>query len=383
MTKFRFFALAVLLLSSGCAFSPVKRPDPGLYRNQIVGAKVIPLPFAATIDACKAAAESIGFQIHTASQESGVVRTAARAVQIPDICDCGTWNLEPIRGAGYSVLIAKVKQQSSGESIVTLENECGTEFTGRNLYGAVTRHEVYRCASRGQSEREFWSMLDQVVARAASPSPAPAPGPSASRAPALELVDARCHFEAGQLVAEGLVKNASDASVESVIVVLMLYDESGGFAGSEEGEVVIKPLRPGQSSPFKILARRPNGLRCEFLARDRAGAEMPTRRDGESDVEVDLPAPAEPAAAALPLVSRVVPPEEPPLVNLFEYQSLRPGMTYAQVAAAIGADGTEISRLRRQGVERAQYSWVNANGSKMTATFRDRKLTTKVQSGLR
>lgn len=384
MTKFRScVALAVLLLASGCAFSPVKRPDPGLYRHQIVGAKVIPLPFAATLNASKATAESIGFQIQAVSQESGVMRTTARAVQIPEVCDCGTWNLEPIRGSGYSVLIATVKEQSPGESTVTLENECGTEFTGRNLYGAVTRHEVYRCASRGQAEREFWSMLDQIVARAASPPSAPSAGPSASKAPALELVDARCNFEAGQLAAEGLVKNASDVLVESVIVVLMLYDEGGGFVGSEEGEVLIRPLRPGQASPFKILARRPSGLKCDFVARDRAGTEMPTKRAGESDIEVDSPASAEPVAAVVPSVTRVVPPAEPPVVNLFEYESLRPGMTYAQVVAAVGADGTEIARVRRQGVERTQYSWVNPDGSKMTATFRDRKLTTKVQNGLR
>jgi hypothetical protein len=379
VTKLRYsVALALLLFGSGCAFSPVKRPDPGLYKSQIVGGKIVPLPYAAAIDACKAAAEAIGFGIHAVSPEAGVVRTTGREVQIPEVCDCGTWNLDQVRGTGHSVLVATVKQQNDDESLVTLDNECGAHFTGRNLYGAVTRQEAYRCASRGYLESEFWKMLDQVVARAALPSISPRTD-GVSRQTSLELVDARCRFEAGQVLAEGLVKNNGSAEVESVIVVLMLYDESGGFAGSEEGEVLIRPLRPGQSSPFKIAGQRPNGLRCEFVARDRAGAELPTTREGESAKELALPAPPQ---SPLP-VTRVVPRETPPVVSLFEYQSLSLGMTYSQVVAAVGAEGTEISRIRRQGVERTQYSWVNQDGSKMTASFRDRVLATKSQNGLR
>jgi len=151
------FAAGALLTMAfqGCAFSAVRRPDP----------KPIALPYDQAVEACRAAAEAIGYQIHSASPAAGIVRTSPRPVQIPELCDCGTWNMDKVTGSAFSTLIATVSAQGNDTSVVTLDNECSTTFTGRNLYGMVTRQEAYRCASKGAMERDFWAMLDRICAR--------------------------------------------------------------------------------------------------------------------------------------------------------------------------------------------------------------------------
>ncbi len=370
--------LAIFGLFQGCAFSPVRRPDPLLYKDSFVGSRVIPLPYERTLEACNSAAESIGFKIHSLSKEAGVVRTVPRPAQIPEVCDCGTWNMDPVRGWGEAALVATVREQGPGKSVVTLDNECGTNFTGRNLYGIVTRQEAYRCASRGHLEKTFWDMLDQILART-RPAAATTPPRGTSGAQAtLELVDAHCRFEASQVVAEGLVKNTGTASLEAVGVVVMLYDEAGGYVGSEEGEILIKPLGPGQASPFKISASRPAGLKCEFAVKDRSGTQLPTDGAGSGELETE-PTTGE---AATGIVMTPVPPPSV-VVTLAKFSAVASGMSYGDVARYLGGPG-KIIRTSQEGSDvYILYTWVNSDGSRMSGSFRNGIMTSKAQSGLR
>jgi hypothetical protein len=71
------------------------------------------------------------------------------------------------------------------------------------------------------------------------------------------------------------------------------------------------------------------------------------------------------------------------LVTMSKYNRLRDGMSYEDVARAVGSRGSEISRTSSGGYTIVMYGWENNNGSNMIAMFENGRLTTKSQFGLR
>ena len=69
--------------------------------------------------------------------------------------NCHNWNAE-------SVFIVNAKNQSNGNVSVKAGFGCATTFSGKNLYGAVTKVETYRCASRGIAENQFWEKFREI-----------------------------------------------------------------------------------------------------------------------------------------------------------------------------------------------------------------------------
>lgn len=77
------------------------------------------------------------------------------------------------------------------------------------------------------------------------------------------------------------------------------------------------------------------------------------------------------------------------VVSKAEYDQISTGMSYKQVVAIIGAEGTELARSGMQGVPGVMpnmtfttYAWQNADGSNMNAVFVNGEVTTKAQFGL-
>ena len=71
-------------------------------------------------------------------------------------------------------------------------------------------------------------------------------------------------------------------------------------------------------------------------------------------------------------------------VTRSEYLALDDGMSYADAVAVIGTHGEEEARLGRSfGMETVSYRWLNWDGSNMSATFQNGRLTMKAQFGLR
>jgi hypothetical protein len=170
LAQFRLAPLmALIVLASGCAFSAVRRPDPDLYSSGFSREQRISISSAGALAAAKSTLEAMGYEIQSVTPELGQIRTKAVQVAIPQLCDCGTWNRDSVRGTADSILTVRVTAGGTGNSTVTIEHVCGTNFSGQNLYGATTRRETYQCASRGMVEKNFWSTFDQIVkARAAS-----------------------------------------------------------------------------------------------------------------------------------------------------------------------------------------------------------------------
>lgn len=148
---------------TGCAFSPVNRPNVDRYLHQFLQSQVFATTIQGGAEASKSALEVMGYETLTVNIDIGLVRTKVRQVTLPDVCDCGTWNGGTIHGTADSTVIVNVESKTDKEVSVQVSTQCITNFTGHNLYGVTTRQETYQCASRGVVENAFWSALRRVL----------------------------------------------------------------------------------------------------------------------------------------------------------------------------------------------------------------------------
>jgi len=68
-----------------------------------------------------------------------------------------------------------------------------------------------------------------------------------------------------------------------------------------------------------------------------------------------------------------------PLVTMAKYHKIATGMSYSQVVKIIGAPGIETARSEHY----VMFSWSNSDEDGLVAIFKDDKLISKAQSGLR
>lgn len=164
MGRHRSWALAVLVFSAGCAFSSVDRTSVDKYRSTFSTSESLKANPGLATDASKSALEAIGYEVQSVTPELGLLRTRAREVSVPTTCDCGSWNGRDVSGVANSFLVVRVQPEGADKTSLRVEHSCAVNFTGRNLFGGVTRQETYECASRGVVERQFWDALRQTVA---------------------------------------------------------------------------------------------------------------------------------------------------------------------------------------------------------------------------
>ncbi len=69
-------------------------------------------------------------------------------------------------------------------------------------------------------------------------------------------------------------------------------------------------------------------------------------------------------------------------IEYSDYSQVRTGMSYREVVSIIGVEGAEISSFNMYDIENTIYQWKNSNGSNITLTFQNGRLTTKIQFGL-
>jgi hypothetical protein len=73
--------------------------------------------------------------------------------------------------------------------------------------------------------------------------------------PQLELKQFKWHHEYDYAIGEGLVTNISGQPMKGVTAVVIFNDKSGSFVTSDDAMIDYNPILPGQSSPFKVMAR--------------------------------------------------------------------------------------------------------------------------------
>lgn len=83
--------------------------------------------------------------------------------------------------------------------------------------------------------------------------------------------------------------------------------------------------------------------------------------------------------ASTPEVAPVAETPSGPKVTKAEVSKLKAGMTYEEVKAIMGRDG-EVGNTESY---TEQFSWANADGSSLQTTFRDGKLVTYTDFGMK
>lgn len=97
----------------------------------------------------------------------------------------------------------------------------------------------------------------------------------ASQVSALELLSFRCDLEGNYIYARGEVKNISTSKLENVVAVGSFKTARGELVKSGESLIEYRPLMPGQTSPFKVMAtRNPEGTHCQIGFRLISGEKV-------------------------------------------------------------------------------------------------------------
>jgi len=75
---------------------------------------------------------------------------------------------------------------------------------------------------------------------------------------------------------------------------------------------------------------------------------------------------------------------QPPIVTLGEYNQIKPGMTYQQVADVVGAKETsKVKDLDPRATDKFVCIWNNSDGSRMSVTIQADKVVSQTQVGLK
>ena len=79
------------------------------------------------------------------------------------------------------------------------------------------------------------------------------------------------------VIAEGEVKNLTGQSIESVTALVTWYDSNGIIITSDDAFIEYDPLMPGQTSPFKVMARyNPEMKKASIRFKQLLGGELET-----------------------------------------------------------------------------------------------------------
>jgi hypothetical protein len=148
MKKSIFIIASLVSISvSGCAFSPVTRPDINANASSITTSQSLKISSDKAMNAAKSTLEALGYEIQSMTPELGQVRTKGRPILIPENCDCGKWNGTDVSGTGTDAIKVTTEALGPDETSFRIADVCGVVFTGRNLHGGITRQETYQCAS--------------------------------------------------------------------------------------------------------------------------------------------------------------------------------------------------------------------------------------------
>jgi hypothetical protein len=78
---------------------------------------------------------------------------------------------------------------------------------------------------------------------------------SNSSGPVLELQSWHWGESYSYAIAEGTVKNISSERIKNVTAVVQYYDKNSGFITTADALIDYNPILPGQTSPFKAMAK--------------------------------------------------------------------------------------------------------------------------------
>jgi hypothetical protein len=105
--------------------------------------------------------------------------------------------------------------------------------------------------------------------------------PSTSKSinqPQLELINWNWHEDYGYAKVEGMVKNLTSETLNTVEVVSNFYTNDDKFIASDSTLIEYQALLPGQSSPFKALEKwNPEMTKCSIEFKTFGGNKINTK----------------------------------------------------------------------------------------------------------
>jgi hypothetical protein len=155
------FIVILTLITSSCAFSPVKRPI--IEQSDLTKSRIYKINASDLYEIIDDTVIDLGYTIKQNIEDSRSIFTNVKQVEIASNCNCGTWNGSFIGGYAGSELLIHINSIDDNTSELVLTSSLATRFRGRNLYGVVTRDETYRCKSYGTIENQFFASLDMKV----------------------------------------------------------------------------------------------------------------------------------------------------------------------------------------------------------------------------
>lgn len=153
------------------------------------------------------------------------------------------------------------EEMTKGQELVAEREEArllaDLKSTGRN--DVQKRRDIYReLAKLRPGNQEYARSLEQYQKRAAEADQKAAQqrAQEAQKAAAmLQLVSWNWSTAHGYVTAEGQVKNISNQSIQNAQAVVTFYTSGGEFITSSDALIEYNPILPGQTSPFKVMAR--------------------------------------------------------------------------------------------------------------------------------
>jgi hypothetical protein len=141
-----------------------------------------------------------------------------------------------------------------------------------------------------------------MVSQPSTPPPArragSQPAPSVA-SPVLELESWQWGEEHSYAIVQGRVTNISSENLRNVSAQISFFTKEGDFITSEDALVEFNPLLPGQTSPFKVMARwNPAMNRAQITFKTLFGGTLPWR-----DKEKPTPRPKPRSGVVNPSVS--------------------------------------------------------------------------------
>lgn len=136
--------------------SEIPTTGPDRYTRWIENETELDMSQPHTASVARSAMRELGFEIFSDASKTHYVRSQAREVPIPAVCDCGSLeNGVALDGKADLILYVSLREIAPGRTRVELESECATYMNQQKIL----------CASAGEFELDFWDELAEEVAR--------------------------------------------------------------------------------------------------------------------------------------------------------------------------------------------------------------------------
>lgn len=176
-----------------------------------------------------------------------------------------------------------------------------------------------------------------------------------------------------------MLKDKKNLTIGLLVLLIVLFMCSRcGTDGPDETDNA-----PAEPTAAEVIEATGEPATTEPLATDVAPTEEPATEVVPTEAPTDVPAPTDEPATEAPTDEPA--PAETTGVNLANFNRIQNGMTYEEVVAILGEEGTVMSETDIAGFKTVMYQWFGTGslGANMNAMFQNGAMIQKAQFGLK